>query len=252
MRRLISILCVVLITIAIPFTVFAHSGRTDSKGGHYNRKTGEYHYHNSGYSSSSSSSYSYTTRTRYATKVYVKNIPSTIYAGEGVKLSASVYPSDAIDDDVTWSSSDTSVAKVDSYGNLEAVGIGTAVIKAETYYGTKSQYTIVVKERFAESIEILEKPKSLKLDEETTLSVKFNPDNTTNKEIKWKSKNEKVATISSEGELCAVGLGKTTITAEHNELKDSFVLEVLPIETEKIRSIFQTNSKRKQMLMPCL
>ena len=25
-----------------------HSGRTDANGGHYNRKTGEYHYHNSG------------------------------------------------------------------------------------------------------------------------------------------------------------------------------------------------------------
>ena len=24
---------------------FAHSGRTDGKGGHYNRSTGEYHYH---------------------------------------------------------------------------------------------------------------------------------------------------------------------------------------------------------------
>lgn len=28
---------------------FAHSGRTDSNGGHYNRSTGEYHYHH-GYS----------------------------------------------------------------------------------------------------------------------------------------------------------------------------------------------------------
>lgn len=26
-------------------TVFAHSGGTDSAGGHYNRSTGEYHYH---------------------------------------------------------------------------------------------------------------------------------------------------------------------------------------------------------------
>ena len=25
--------------------VFSHSGRTDSSGGHYNRKTGGYHYH---------------------------------------------------------------------------------------------------------------------------------------------------------------------------------------------------------------
>ena len=28
---------------------YAHSGRTDSSGGHYNRQTGEYHYHH-GYS----------------------------------------------------------------------------------------------------------------------------------------------------------------------------------------------------------
>jgi hypothetical protein len=25
--------------------IFAHSGRTDSKGGHYDTKTGEYHFH---------------------------------------------------------------------------------------------------------------------------------------------------------------------------------------------------------------
>ena len=41
--------------------VFAHPGRTDSQGGHYNHKTGEYHYHggsgsSSNYSSGSSSS----------------------------------------------------------------------------------------------------------------------------------------------------------------------------------------------------
>ncbi len=29
-------------------TANAHSGRTDSKGGHFNRKTGEYHYHGGG------------------------------------------------------------------------------------------------------------------------------------------------------------------------------------------------------------
>ena len=29
-------------------SVFAHPGETDANGGHYNRKTGEYHYHNGG------------------------------------------------------------------------------------------------------------------------------------------------------------------------------------------------------------
>lgn len=44
----------------------AHSGGTDAKGGHYNRRTGEYHYHNSG-SSLSRSSASESARTSYRT-----------------------------------------------------------------------------------------------------------------------------------------------------------------------------------------
>lgn len=35
--------------IIIPTIAIAHQGRTDSSGGHYNRSTGEYHYHH-GYS----------------------------------------------------------------------------------------------------------------------------------------------------------------------------------------------------------
>lgn len=41
---LLSILCIACI-----FTAFAHSGRTDSSGGHWNNSTGTYHYHCGGY-----------------------------------------------------------------------------------------------------------------------------------------------------------------------------------------------------------
>lgn len=43
MRTLILTLLIVL-----PLSVFAHGGRTNSEGCHNNRKTGEYHCHNSG------------------------------------------------------------------------------------------------------------------------------------------------------------------------------------------------------------
>lgn len=43
----------ILILITFSISLFAHSGRTDANGGHYNRKTGEYHYHNGGSSSKS-------------------------------------------------------------------------------------------------------------------------------------------------------------------------------------------------------
>ena len=52
MKKLKIIVLILFCTLFISFsltTIYAHSGRTDSSGGHYNRSTGEYHYHH-GYS----------------------------------------------------------------------------------------------------------------------------------------------------------------------------------------------------------
>lgn len=48
-RKVLIVLSLILIS-GVVFYDFAytHSGRTDANGGHYNRKTGGYHYHNSG------------------------------------------------------------------------------------------------------------------------------------------------------------------------------------------------------------
>lgn len=46
MRRVIFFSVVLIVIFAVlPLSSFAHSGNTDSRGGHYNRSTGEYHYH---------------------------------------------------------------------------------------------------------------------------------------------------------------------------------------------------------------
>ena len=45
LKKVFSLL---LIFTMFNYFVYAHSGRTDANGGHYNRKTGVYHYHNSG------------------------------------------------------------------------------------------------------------------------------------------------------------------------------------------------------------
>lgn len=38
-----------LVSLFVVQTASPHGGRTDSNGGHYNRSTGEYHFHNKGY-----------------------------------------------------------------------------------------------------------------------------------------------------------------------------------------------------------
>lgn len=49
MKKQLTLLTLLAFIITVPYSFTeAHSGRTDSNGGHYNRKTGEYHYHNGG------------------------------------------------------------------------------------------------------------------------------------------------------------------------------------------------------------
>ena len=50
MRKIIMIITIIsLVSLLGTIKVYAHSGGTDSSGGHYNHDTGEYHYHH-GYS----------------------------------------------------------------------------------------------------------------------------------------------------------------------------------------------------------
>ncbi|MFL3659218.1 MAG: YHYH domain-containing protein [Opitutales bacterium] len=41
-----KLLSFILLLLGLTQVVFSHSGRTDSKGGHWDRKAGTYHYHN--------------------------------------------------------------------------------------------------------------------------------------------------------------------------------------------------------------
>ena len=55
---------------------------------------------------------------------------ATLNIGETLKITATVTPDDAVDKTPIWSSSDESVATVDSEGSVKALSIGTAEIEA--------------------------------------------------------------------------------------------------------------------------
>ena len=59
-----------------------------------------------------------------------------LYTGKNETLIATVEPSDATNKNVTWSSSNDTVATVDNSGNVKAVGAGTATITATAADGS--------------------------------------------------------------------------------------------------------------------
>jgi hypothetical protein len=72
--------------------------------------------------------------------------PFTLWVGRDTKkLSATVTPGNATFKTVIWSSSDTSVAVVDSTGLVTPIGAGTAVITATSLSGFADAVTVTVK-----------------------------------------------------------------------------------------------------------
>jgi len=70
----------------------------------------------------------------------------SLNVGATTRLTSSVSPSNASDKSVTWSSNNSSIATVDSSGNVRGIKVGTAVITVKTKDGNKTATaTVTVK-----------------------------------------------------------------------------------------------------------
>ncbi|MDE6380784.1 MAG: Ig-like domain-containing protein [Muribaculaceae bacterium] len=146
-----------------------------------------------------------------------------IKEGETSQLTASVWPYDATDATVIWSSDDPSVATVDAYGNVTAVAQGAAVITATAADGSgvSADCQVIVLSRgrpdlpvLAESIELSTDDWAAKVGETLQLEAEISPVYATNQRIYWSSSDESVVTVDSKGVMTAVGVGEAVVTAQ--------------------------------------
>ena len=130
-----------------------------------------------------------------AIEVSPKSLEMT--AGETEALSAVITPSNATNQDITWSSSNAEVATVSDAGVVSAVSGGRATITAKS--GSKSGTCEVVVKGPATAISI--KPESLELGyaESATLTVTLEPDGyVSDNTVTWKSENTDVVSVEAD------------------------------------------------------
>jgi uncharacterized protein YjdB len=89
------------------------------------------------------------------TEVKITSTVTEVTAGETITLTAEVLPADATDKTVTWSSSDTAIATVDSTGKVTGVAAGTATITAKAGEKTAA-VDVTVKAAVAPSTKVLD------------------------------------------------------------------------------------------------
>ena len=139
----------------------------------------------------------------------------SLTVGGSETLQATVSPSTASNTNVTWSSSNTSVATV-SNGTVIAQGVGTATITVTTSDGSKKATCSVTVTIPVTGISLDKTSLTLPSGTTSTLVASVLPSNATNKNISWSSSNTSVATVSG-GVITAIAPGTSTITAKTSD-----------------------------------
>lgn len=114
---------------------------------------------------------------------------------------------------LTWTSSDETVATVDETGLVTAVGAGEAdvtVSVSDANISSTTHVKVVILPTGVEAPETL----SLELNGEATkaLGAKMTPEDATDVKLAYLSSDESVATVDESGNVTAVGVGECTIT----------------------------------------
>jgi len=140
----------------------------------------------------------------------------TVVAGDSLQLTARVRPVNATNRNVSWSSSNPSVATVDADGNVTAVGEGTAVITVKTDDGGHEDsitVTIVPDAIPVDNvtIDVSAAGITIAVGQELDIPHTITPSNTTY-QPSWTSDSAHVAVVNQEGRIRGNSVGSGTVT----------------------------------------
>lgn len=197
-------------------------------------------------------------------RVKVKSISLTpaslrIAPGEASSLASTINPGNAYNRTLTWSSSNTNVAKVNQQGKVTAVAIGAATITAKANDGSGMKGSCAVKVAYAATGLTLDKTSLTfaKPGMTATVTATVRPEYATDKTVLWTSSNKNVAVVNSSGRVTAVAGGMAVITATavggDNLWVNCIVTVTQPVTSLKLSSTSKTvNAGSKFTLKPTI
>lgn len=147
------------------------------------------------------------------TKVTLNKSSLSLIKGKTEKLTATVQPENANNKNITWESDNTSVAKVDTNGNVTALKGGTAKITVTTDENQFTAFCTVTVTSPSTSVTLNKSNKTLKKGRSFRLTAKMLPADTNDKMI-WSSSSPKIAKVTQTGIVTGKSAGKAVITVK--------------------------------------
>ena len=175
--------------------------------------------------------------------INITGVPDTIKVGGSFKLSTTIYPSNATNKKVTWKSSNTKYATVNSNGNvtIKPAGAGKSVkitAKAEDGSGVGSgvskTVTLKIQPNTVKVTKLKIKPSktTVTAGKSVKMTAVITPSNASNKKVTWKSSNTKYATVNSKGVVVTKKAGKgksvkiTAISKDNSRAKITITVKI--------------------------
>ncbi len=159
--------------------------------------------------------------------------PSTyVRIGKIVALKATVTPSTATNQKVTWSSADTKKATVSADGVVTGISQGYVNITAKTVDGGKTATYKILVVKSVTGLKLDKASITINEGKATTITPTVSPADATVKTVKWSSDNNDVATVDAAGKVTAKSQGHATITAKTSDggfIAKSSVLVIKPV-----------------------
>lgn len=188
----------------------------------------------------------------YVTDVKMNESKIAMQAGESGQIGYTLTPKNAQPTGIKWASSDPGVVSVSEDGKVTALKAGKATVTVTIGNGTEKGVSASVEiEVSARDTSLTLSESTLKMDVNEThkLNATVVPEGT---ELKWSSSNPDVASVSGDGEVKALAVGKTVITVRtaDGKAKASCTVSVggeLGLKFEK-SSLTMTVGKTQQLV----
>ncbi len=147
--------------------------------------------------------------------IYLNYESITLNEGVNTTLVASFSPAYATNQNLKWTTTNSDVVSVDSYGNISCLATGQATITAESEDGgyTSSCLITVVPAVRVSGITLDKEEAIVAYEGSIQLNATINPEDATNQKIIWTSSDEGVAVVNTKGKVTGVGHGEAVITA---------------------------------------
>lgn len=168
-------------------------------------------------------------------KLRLDSPPQNMQVGDSAGFKWTYWPDGAIDNTITFTSSNPEVAKILN-GCVFAESIGKTVITASTPNNVKYSYTLNVVKTPVEQITIKNEKSGFYINENYTLHCEVYPDNATNKDFIYSSTNPDILSINEKGEIIAKKEGECKLIIKCDGVTKEVPVYVYYVKSQQIKA----------------